>query len=78
MARGRARRDEGVQLWDVVELHQLYVLPPARKGEDWMARTCGGAHDPDPLYGYGKTPAAAVEACVRLWEERQRTARILG
>lgn len=46
--------------WDTVSNLRLTVMPPPRKGEDWVARTVGGSQDPNPMIGYGKTPEMAV------------------
>ena len=51
---------ERARQWDVVVNLRLTVMPPPRKGEEWVARTVGGSQDPNPMIGYGKTPENAV------------------
>jgi hypothetical protein len=52
---------ELARLWDTVFNLRLHILPPAREGAPWVARTVGGVHDDRKLAGTGRTPEAAVQ-----------------
>lgn len=52
--------EERAAQWSTVFNLRIFILPPARKGEEWVARTVGGSKDPNPMVGYGKTPENAV------------------
>ena len=61
---------ELAQLWDIVEHHQLCLLPPLRKEGMWVARTNGGEHDKRPMIGSGKSAIQAI-ADVKPLEEQK-------
>lgn len=52
--------EERARQWDAVFNLRLFLVPPARKGEEWLARTVGGSQDSNPMTGMGKTPELAV------------------
>ena len=56
--------EERARLWDAVRNCRLYIIPPGREGQPWLARTVGGEHDPKKLAGCGRTPEEAVQRAV--------------